>query len=321
MELHKKRAMYGTNKRETIYKKVVRLITVKLVFYVLVALAILSFILLPHIVRYHKRMQPSKYNYIRYGPDLKYVLIWKERRQEKALAAGQKLFVEQRCSHINCYFTYDKSLLDNNVTNFDAVIFNVQDIRKAQASKLEMMRSPHQKYIFRSLQPSAKYPVCSDRFEGFFNLTWTYKLDSDIPQPFFNVYNALNKMVGPKTYVDWLKTMKHNTRIFNKIQNKTKAVSWIINKCSTKSKQSHLVKDLTKELRGYNYTVDVYGACAPNNCPEEKLWKFYKMIENDYYFNLVLEDYMSADYLTENIVKTMTHHTLPIVSAGVNFDR
>lgn len=294
---------------------------IKIFFYVILMSTMFTFLFLPHLVSYSKRMRRLPHKYTRYGPDMKYVLIWKDHREEKPLVIGQKMFIEQRCLHINCFFTYNKSLLDDDMTNFDAVVFNVQDVRTLPANKLAMLRSPHQKYIFRSLQPAAKYPLCNEHFEGFFNLTWTYKLDSDIPQPFINVYNAMNKIVGPKVYVDWLKVMKHNTQITKKIKSKTKAVSWILSKCSSNHKQLDFVKDLTQELRGYNYTVDVFGACASNKCPDGVLWQCYKMMEKDYYFSLILEDHVSVDFLTDTIVKTMNHNTLPIISAGANLDR
>ena len=278
----------------------------------------LVIMILPHILTnshvHHRR-------HVRYATDLKYILIWGQTKRQKSrlehhkpteFLPGQKMFINQKCPQINCYITYNKDTL-NNDEDFDAVVFDIDNVLKMDVNFLNLTRSPEQLYIFRSSETPEKHPICDHDLEDFFNLTWTYRLDSDIPQPFLEIYSANKTLVGPRTNMPWLQVMKKSKKNTNQIKQKKKAVAWILTKCKLKSKHEDFIKEIRTELKGYNYTLDIYGPCSQKKCPGGSAIKCYKMLEKDYFFQIVLEEFLSKDYVTEVMVTAMSHLAIPIV--------
>ncbi|CAH2087880.1 unnamed protein product [Euphydryas editha] len=270
--------------------------------------------------QFYESMNAQK---VRYPTDLKYILFWKKpitNRSEKLrfnhapkFIDGQSMFIKQRCKFINCFITHNKYLLRKDHQNLDAVVFDVRDIMDFSINEFDLTRSADQKYIFRSLHSSENYPICDPFFDNFFNWTWTYKLNSDIPQPLINIYNSRNELVGPNINMAWNKKMIHKNRFFRQISSKTKAVAWIVNKCKMKRKYQDFVRELKKELKSYNYTLDIYGTCGDNMCPGSSITKCLKMIEMRYFFQLIVEDTFAEDYVSERMVRAMTRIVIPIV--------
>lgn len=114
--------------------------------------------------------------------DLKYVLKWTEALSHYSTSVfvrGQKAFIDNNCTFYNCYMTNDKSLLAD-LRYFDAILFDVEN----HWDSYPPIRTPFQSYIFTASEPASMYPVCDPVLDSFYNATWTYKLDSTIPQPF-----------------------------------------------------------------------------------------------------------------------------------------
>ncbi|XP_035442980.2 alpha-(1,3)-fucosyltransferase C [Spodoptera frugiperda] len=276
--------------------------------------------ILPHVlmsshVVHHRRST-------RYPTDLKYILFWSHKKHKNLIPTlsrltefqpGQKTFIDQKCRHINCYITYNKKTLTND-EDFDAVVFDLNTVAKMDVNLLNLTRSPEQLYIFRSSETSDKYPLCDHDLEHFFNWTWTYKLSSDIPQPFLTIYNTMNhSIVGPTINTPWVTIVKKTRKYANKIRQKNKAVAWILTKCRLKSKHEDYIREFRYELSRYNYTLDIYGPCSANKCPGGSALKCYKMLEKDYFFQIVVEEYLTEDYVTEVMVSAMSHLAIPIV--------
>jgi Fucosyltransferase, N-terminal len=62
--------------------------------------------------------------------------------------AGEELLKSVNCPVTNCLFTHNKTLLDS-ITLFDAIIFHGPEYR---TTALPTVRSPHQLYVFSSLE-------------------------------------------------------------------------------------------------------------------------------------------------------------------------
>ncbi|CAK1542552.1 unnamed protein product [Leptosia nina] len=262
----------------------------------------------------------------RFQTDLKYILIWSPpkplygyRRTKKSIT-GQKIFIKQKCPHFNCYISYDEKLLQEDHRNFDAVVFKVKDIQNIVAP-INITRAPNQIYIFNSLEPAEMYPVCSPVFDNFFNWTWTYKLNSEIPHPFFNIFDVNNEIFGPKIFVNWTKQMDHTEKYKNKMRNKSLAVAWIITECRLKARHQEFIAEFKNELKGYNYTLDMFGPCGDRKCPKRNKKGCYDVIQQNYFFQMILEDTFSEDYITERMVKAMNSLSIPIVLGGSNYKR
>ncbi|XP_059060998.1 alpha-(1,3)-fucosyltransferase C-like [Achroia grisella] len=324
--LRHKRIMYTYYIKDMIFVATCRMTLIRIIFCASVFLVAIIISLIPAIVNInHQQLERS----VRYPTDIKYILFWSPPKDKKRMYflkegtefnSGQSSFIQQKCPFINCYVTYNRSFL-TDLNNFDAVVFNVKDLSKIRIEDLTVARSPHQKYIFRSQESSENYPVCNSMYDNFFNLTWTYKLNSDIPQPFINIYDASNKLIGPKKNIHWITKMNHTDKFKNKITNKNKAVSWIVTKCNSKSKHQDFVREFRSELEGYNHTIDTFGPCTENKCPDGKIHTCHKLIEKHYFFQLILENSFAEDYVTEKIVKSLMHFTIPIVLGGADYTR
>lgn len=118
---------------------------------------------------------------------LKYILIWKPSFYTPFYSpAGQQRFIESNCEHQNCFVTGDKKYLPD-ITEFDAIIFNVRHMQSFRHSDVPIERSPKQIYIFYAMESAEYFPVCDTEYDGFFNWTMTYRLESDIPVTYFEV--------------------------------------------------------------------------------------------------------------------------------------
>ncbi|XP_030029346.1 alpha-(1,3)-fucosyltransferase C-like [Manduca sexta] len=317
--------MYSYHVKEMVYVSSCRKTLLKFGVLLVLLSMIVTVSILPQLLNKDVNLFPR---HARFPTDLKYILFWTPLSNSKnsdhgsspKYPIGQNIFIKQNCPYINCYLTYNKSLLKRE-QDFDAIIFNGEDINKYDKEDLQLRRSQYQKYIFKSLESSEKNPVCDPMYDDFFNWTWTYKLDSDIPSPFFNIYDDKNKLVGPKKDMKWVEKMKHNDRYKSLIKNKDKAVMWIIPKCKVKNKHQDFIRELKDELKSYNYTIDTYGTCGKNKCPEGKISKCYKIMEKRYFFQLDFEETFAEDYINERIVKTLTHLAIPIVLGGADYTR
>ncbi|XP_026315232.1 alpha-(1,3)-fucosyltransferase C-like [Hyposmocoma kahamanoa] len=187
---------------------------------------------------------------------------------------------------------------------------------------LPSKRLAHQKYIFMSNEPAAMYRLAS-HYNGYFNYTFTYKLDSDITWRFFVVRNKKGDIVAPKVDVKWIDVNDMepiSDDIKRKLQTKNKAAAWHVSHCHTPSRREEFVEKLIPELSRYNLNIDITGFCGDRYC---QLWgeECHVAIETDYYFYLAFENSMCDDYVTEKILTATQHYSIPIVFGGANYSR
>ncbi|KAL0829940.1 hypothetical protein ABMA28_003413 [Loxostege sticticalis] len=256
--------------------------------------------------------------------DLKYILLWTPQDYSPFyfLGNGQRAFLKNNCSVVNCYVTSNKSFFGGDTTRFDAIAFNGRNLRFTRRSQLPKKRSPHQKYIFFNLESADNYPVCHSMFDGFFNWTATYKLDSDIPYPYIVIKDRRGNPVGPKLNIKWAANMTKVDKHFSiQLTSKKKAAAWFVSACSDKSGRREFVTNLQSELASYGLTVDVFGACGTMQCPIEKKSECDSMLERHYYFYLSLENSFAEDYVSEKLLTALQHDTVPIVYGGADYSR
>lgn len=256
---------------------------------------------------------------------LVYILLWDavpvfENRLER------QYFTNKNCSFQNCFVTDNRSFF-NDVMNFDVILFNSVQV---SINKRELIfpsrRSAHQKYIFMSSEPSSIYPI-TPHFNGFFNYTFTYKLDSDFTWRFFVVRNkSSNMIVAPRRQVNWMdindmRPVSEELKV--KLQTKNKAAAWLVSHCPTISKREDLATKLKSELEIYNLTIDAIGLCANPNASPCNNWLegCHRWLETNYYFYLAFENSMCEDYVTEKILTATKHFAIPIVFGGADYSR
>lgn len=248
----------------------------------------------------------------------KYILLWT--RNDYApfyyLGNGQRAFLKNNCSVVNCYVTANRSFFGSNLTKFDAIAFNGRNMKPTD---LPRVRSRHQKYIFFDMESADNYPVCSEKFEGFFNWTSTYRLDSDVPYPYILIRDRNGDIVGPNRKMRWKDNMEPVRHEFDKrIENKTKAAAWFVSHCKTRSNRRGFVEALGSALLPYGFTVDVYGSCGTLKCSRDEE---SGLLKRDYFFYMSLENSFDEDYVTEKLLTALQNDVVPIVYGGADYSR
>lgn len=240
-----------------------------------------------------------------------------------ALGKGQDAFIDTDCRYQNCYITDNASYL-SDVSDFDAVVFNVIELRLNKTLALPSKRSPNQKYVFVGREPSVYYPLPTF-YDGYFNWTWSYRLHSDINFNYIAVRNKRDKVIGPKKDMYWIdiNKMKPTSKyIKRKLRNKSIAAAWFVSNCEAKNNRTDFALNLKRELKKYGQQLDIYGLCGDISCPLEGLDEGCKAyIESDYYFYLAFENSFGEDYVTEKLLSALEHFAVPVVFGGANYTR
>ncbi|CAB3251706.1 unnamed protein product [Arctia plantaginis] len=212
-----------------------------------------------------------------------------------------------------------RTSLLGDIRYFDGILFNVKDLDKTTWD-LPTLRSPIQKYIFAANYSAEEYPVCSPIYDGYFNWTWSYRLDSLIPYSYITVYNLNYEDLGFDLH--WNKVMKPiDERLKSMLQSKSKAAAIFLDNCDSSSTREVLLKQLQRELAKYNLTVDVFGKCGTIRCGRKNINSFYYKLKTTYYFYLALEEVIAKDYITANIITAYKHNAVPIVYSGADYNR
>lgn len=256
---------------------------------------------------------------------MKYILQWTSPKNVPLvfMGEGQKGFIERGCPYTNCYVTGNKRYLDD-ITKYDVVAFSGPEVIRLSQNSLPTKRSSHQKYVFASIESSDYYPVCSNKYDGYFNWTWTFRLDSEVRWGYFNIWDKNGNIVGPNKIMHWIKLedMEPISDGFKKqLRTKTKAAAWFVSNCVSKSKREKYTKDLQKALQKYNLVVDVYGKCGPLKCDRSKEKDCNQMLKEQYYFYLSFENSFSEDYVTEKLLNAVENDAVPIVFGAANYTR
>ncbi|KAJ8728284.1 hypothetical protein PYW08_016669 [Mythimna loreyi] len=257
--------------------------------------------------------------------NLKYILQWTSPHNVPFvyMGKGQEGFIERKCPYTNCIVTADRSYFGGDYTKFDVIAFAGPELSYTY-QQLPVKRSSHQKYVFASIESSDNYPVCSTQYNGFFNWTWTFKLDSEVRWGYFTIRDKNNAIVGPNKEMQWMKLedMDPVSEDFKQeLKTKTKAAAWFVSNCYTKSKRENVASKLNHELRKYNLSVDVFGKCGPLKCSRDNEDDCDKLIKSDYYFYLSFENSFSEDYVTEKLLRALNNNAVPIVYGGADYNR
>ena len=204
---------------------------------------------------------------------------------DKLYGVGRRTF--SGCFEKNC-----KMIPVTSEETADVFIFHSRD-----PPKLPPKRLPEHKYIFLSQEAE----VYENPRPIIYNLTMTYRLDSDIPIP----YIAFKKKENPRTHT--------NGSNFNFAGGKTKKVAWVVSNCKTQSGRERYVNELKKYI-----DVDIYGKCGPLNCDSQ----CFSMINTSYKFYLAFENSICEDYITEKLHRTMhMGGIIPVVLGGANYSK
>ncbi|RXN15544.1 alpha-(1,3)-fucosyltransferase 9-like isoform X2 [Labeo rohita] len=163
------------------------------------------------------------------------------------------------------------------------VMFHHRDIREDDMPTLP--RPPFQKWIWMNIEPpinSAPYSTLNN----LFNLTATYRQDSDIMVP----YGRISEKTGGSTTF--------------KIPYKSKLVCWIVSRWNSNYKRSQYYENLKQHI-----SIETYGRSFNRPVRNED----YSDLISSCKFYLSFENSISKDYITEKLYNPLKLGTVPVV--------
>lgn len=139
---------------------------------------------------------------------IKNILFWTKFHDDQLWGMSEETYDESYlenlgCSVSNCVFTHNKNYLKSSHL-YDAIIFHSAENWWYKNDDIPSIRSPHQLYIMSSLESPGeiKHNLKLDR--EFYNLTMTYRLDSDIIWPYGYVKDkSTNQVIAPGYDPNW----------------------------------------------------------------------------------------------------------------------
>ena len=205
---------------------------------------------------------------------------------------------------------------------FDKAKFNISDIVVFHGKKLDMPhittlnelnrhRPKNQLWLYFTLENPVR-SMSPEPYNHLFNLTSTYRLDSDLRIPYRYHFprerypfalNRNNKVLFKRNYAE----------------NKSGQIIWAASS-SCKSRRNLLAE----KLHQYGLNIEKYGKCRVGSIPQTKdtNYKGYPsaLPYNKYKFVLAFENSFCTDYITEKYWKNgIDFDTVPIVLGGANY--
>ncbi|XP_059622871.1 alpha-(1,3)-fucosyltransferase C-like [Phlebotomus argentipes] len=218
---------------------------------------------------------------------------------------------------VECVVTSNKTFFAD-LRKFDAIVFTGSTEWLAEKT-FPRVRSAHQYYVFADLE-SPFYTL--HRFSNnpsleIYNLTMTYRRDSDIFWPYGFISNANESHVSDLVVPVW-KTPVYNDYDREKAlaiaKKKGKTVAWFVSHCDVKSKRNKLVSAMKEHVN-----IDIYGSCGSLKCSVKNTENCYELVEKEYFFYLSFENSLCKDYLTEKVFNIMKYYVVPVVFGGANY--
>lgn len=180
----------------------------------------------------------------------------------------------------DCHFTLDRRWSQKA----DAVIVHHRDVCWNMKGLAQQPRLPSQRWIWFNLESPSHSPNLG-AMKNLFNLTMSYRKDSDI----FTPYGELQLLDQPQPL---------------SIPLKTKLVAWVVSNWKEDSRRVKFYHELKKHI-----TVDVYGQWHLP-LPRDKLL----VTVSQYKFYLAFENSQHEDYITEKLwLNALSSGTVPVV--------
>ncbi|NWR65865.1 FUT3 fucosyltransferase, partial [Bucorvus abyssinicus] len=180
----------------------------------------------------------------------------------------------------DCHFTVNRSWSPQA----DAVIMHHRDICRDAEGLARLPRLPSQRWIWFNLESPSHSPNLG-AMDNLFNLTMSYRRDSDI----FTPYGELQLLGQPQPL---------------SIPPKTKLVAWVVSNWVEDSRRVKYYQDLKDHI-----AVDVYGQ-HHLPLPRDKILPTV----SQYKFYLAFENSQHEDYITEKLWwNALSSGTVPVV--------
>ena len=238
-------------------------------------------------------------------PKLKTILFWNRLfwlPPSVYYGTGQQPFIDSECPISDCFISDD---IWNVMppTEYDAVVFFWPQMKSTLP--YTYARKPSQSYVFFNDEPPSEYMKDDlSVYNNFFNMTISYRKDSDIFWP----YGTVEKISPPPAHEEPV----------NYALGKKKLVAWFVSNCQTRNHREEYVASLRKYV-----DVDIYGKCGDLECPPNYEQTgpdpCFDMLAKNYKFYLSFENTFCRDYVTEKLFKILERDIVPVVYGAVNY--
>lgn len=206
-----------------------------------------------------------------------------------------------------CVVTYDRS----KVKESEVILINYRLLPNWKTEPLRGLpsfRSPQQKWVMQTFESPTKFPIPKALW-NLFNVTFTYKLDSDIQS---GRLPAIGNLTETRNVDRQVSMHQPNGKM-------KRLVAWVVSNCQTCSQREKYVSMLQKYIE-----VDVYGKCGDKECPEQSKSfssqdPCFSMINTTYLFYLAFENSLCEDYMTEKLYRTLQMDVIPVVYGGADY--
>lgn len=245
-------------------------------------------------------------------PPLKRILFWNDAygSRDYGIGVGVEGFQRLNCPVSRCYATANRTW--TAVEDFDAIVFHLRTYLKSDRPD-PSKRKASQRYVLWSLESPQYNMQDIPPLNGIFNWTFTYRLDSDVVQPYGWIEPT--GAFGMKPRVKEIEPALHAAMAdTSRGAGKSKLIAWFVSNCDTKSKREHYVEALRKHV-----AVDVYGECGDLHCDRNNVTGCYAMLQRDYKFYLSFENSFCKDYATEKLFSVLALDVVPVVFGGADY--
>jgi hypothetical protein len=200
-------------------------------------------------------------------------------------------FEQINCPVTNCELTNDRSRFKDS----SFVLFHLRN-------RIDYLpkepRPKDQRWIHVIFESPLNCHLC-DSFKDVFNLTASYKQESDFSSLFW---------LDSGLYWDLNSKYSEYNDVFS---NKTKLIGTLISNCNDPTGRMHYINELKKYI-----PVDIYGTCGIQ-CPDGHS-KWYtngcrEYISKNYKFYLLFENSFCKGYVTEKFFNSFRYDSIPVV--------
>jgi alpha-1,3-fucosyltransferase len=199
---------------------------------------------------------------------LKKILLWNKFVGDDTFLVGLtgpiKPFKKHSCPVTNCELINDR----NRVNESDYVIVHIGEL---PIEKIPIFRPKNQQWIFFLHESPAHVYGDYTYLNNKFNLTYTYKLNSDFMSIYYSLFSNMEWAYNENFDLD-----------YNYLNDKIEFATALISNCNDKSNRLNYINELKKYV-----SVNVYGTCGKKcptlkNCREiiAKRHMFYLSFEN-----------------------------------------
>jgi hypothetical protein len=249
--------------------------------------------------------QSINFDCLNKSENVKKILLWNSFFGDSSYSYsfGSRIpFIKNDCPVSSCEITNDKSKLNQS----DYVVVHMRD--GFDQIPTHPTRTLEQRWIFLLYEPPP-HSTNYDHFNGIFNLTATYRFDSN----FTSFYQTFSQFY-------WSESNDFNDTV-DYLNDKTGFAAAVISNCVGSSNRLKLIDNLKKHI-----SIEVFGACGTpckntyryDSSNESKIDYCKETLFRNYKFYFAFENSLCKDYVTEKFFSTLiTYPIIPVV-LGMN---